>query len=106
MLKLKENELFSLIKSKAAKCTDTILHYAGFVSDLEFLAEQNPAVFDTTDKVSKFDSLWLELEIVNALALDELEQSKTDFTNKWDVKYKEEAEDVVNNMLCFLESVF
>ena len=76
----------------AMKSYVNIFHYASFVSGAEYLTQCYPTWFiDDYDKYT-YNRIWMEMEIINALALDEWEMDG--YPNpwiKWDSTYKEKA---------------
>lgn len=69
------------MKNKFEEQLKDIFTYSKFISDLEQYSS-----------FKKFEDIWIELEIINALALDEWEQDgRPKIWDIWDEKYKSEA---------------
>ncbi len=72
--------------------------FSKFVNFAESLKDANvsKSFFDTTQQ-KVFDSIWFELEIINALALDEWECAgkPPNWQCEWDAKFKEECSQVI-----------
>ncbi|MEN8513229.1 hypothetical protein [Burkholderia sp. RS02] len=77
------------------------LKYARFVQDAEIF--QADAVQDEKWK-SAYRACWFELEIVNALALDDWESSgkPDDWSATWNERYKKDAEELIANLCAIL----
>ena len=105
---MEKHELYNKIQKKSEKSISSLFEYVIFVNDLEFFAEQNFDIFDKNDMISQYNSLWLELEILNSLALSEWEEDgkPKDFSKKWVKKYQTEVKELVNKLLCLLKSAF
>jgi hypothetical protein len=77
------------------------LDYALFVRDSEVF--QDDAVQDEK-RESAYRACWFELEIVNALALDEWEfdGKPNDWAATWNERYKRDAEELIFNLCAIL----
>ncbi|WP_343346254.1 hypothetical protein [Terrisporobacter petrolearius] len=101
------SKILYLINHKAKIACDNLYEYTNFVSDLEFVAEQNKDIFNSKALICKYHDLWFELEILNACALEECEEKRNfkDCSNIWNTKYKDDAINLVNSLLVFLETL-
>ncbi|MEM5370066.1 hypothetical protein V4C53_29065 [Paraburkholderia azotifigens] len=77
--------------------------YARFVQNAEMLNDDTDAIPDG-EQLSAYQACWFELEIVNALALDEWESDgrPADWATTWTERYKKDAEDLITNLCAIL----
>lgn len=89
------------VVKRAQTASKDHLEYARFVQDAEIL--QDGAVQDEERK-SAYHAFWFELEIVNALALDEWESAgkPDDWSATWSERYKKDAEELIANLCAIL----
>ena len=89
-----------LLKAKTA--TKNHLIYAQFVQDMEVLCDDTNAILGD-ERLSTYQTYWLELETVNALALDEWESAgkPADWVKVWNEHYRKDAGKLVAR-LCLL----
>ncbi|MFC0691124.1 hypothetical protein [Paraburkholderia humisilvae] len=76
------------------------LEYARFVQDAETLHD----ALQDEKRRSAYHACWFELEIVNALALDEWESDgkPSDWAATWNERYKRDAEELIANLCAVL----
>src|SRR5690349_10264201 len=93
----------SEILVRARSAAETHLEYARFVHDVEVLHDDADAVTDEK-RTAAYQACWFELEIVNALALDEWESAgkPSDWASEWDGRYKKDAEELIGNLCAIL----
>lgn len=92
-------QLIRNIQRKTNRAMQDVHFYADFVADMEFLIEQHPALLLEASHHETYDKLWLDMEIVNAFALDDLESKGNQF--KWE-EHRLRAEEVVQIWWDFL----
>ncbi|CAB3748834.1 hypothetical protein [Paraburkholderia solisilvae] len=91
------------ILAQAESAADDHFKYARFVSGAEAL--QSDARNFTNERMqSEYQACWFELEIVNALALDEWESDgKPDvWLDPWNERYKQDAKELVGKLCSLL----
>jgi hypothetical protein len=79
--------------------------FAAFVQESEFFALQNPQYFRKRELANSYSKLWMNLEVLNALALDDWDQKgrPEDYGSVWDSRYRSDALYAVNELLAFLD---
>lgn len=102
-----ENSIIKLIEQRAQIATKSLFAFAEFVDDLEFLADQNEDIFRTADLKETYDTLWFDLEILNARALYEWENmgSPLDFSSIWSQEYQSEAIILTKQLITFIKTL-
>lgn len=66
--------------------------FSSFVNDSEFFASQNRDLFSEESRI-KYEKIWFELEIINALMLDKSETSNMETCRKiWEKEFRKDAE--------------
>lgn len=102
-----ESNYIDLIKTKKSVGIENLYEYAALVSDLEFFSEQNPNLFKTADSINRYASLWNDLEVLNACALNDWEEQgkPKDFNNVWNKKYKEDATKLIEKVIDLLQKL-
>jgi len=90
-------------REAAVSATGGVLLFADFTARSEEL--MSGGGFDE-DLVQRYNDAWLEMEIVNALALDEwdLDGRPREWDEKWALKYRSDAEDTIRDVLEVLDS--
>jgi hypothetical protein len=91
------------ILALAETAADDHFKYARFVNEAELLqGEIDP--FADDEKIAAYQACWFELEIVNALALDEWEsEGKPDsWLDSWNERYKQDAKELVGKLCSLL----
>lgn len=96
------------IIDKMKRSTNSLYCYSNLVADLELIPSQCNEI-NTKELYNEFFSIWNDMEIVNACALDEWEEcgdpQNEKFTEIWSKKYQEEAVSLVNKMILFLKKI-
>jgi len=85
-----------------------LLAFSSFVSETEFVDAQYQNIFDSRDKCVLYSDAWLKLEVLNALALCDFEESGSSFkgfANAWDIKYKQDAEKLIQAFVDVFDSI-
>jgi hypothetical protein len=87
------------ILALAETAADDHFKYAHFVKEVELLqGDIDP--FANDERIAAYQACWLELEIVNALGLDEWEsEGKPD---SWNERYKHDAKELVGKLCSLL----
>lgn len=96
-----DNDQISVINEKLNHGTDSIYEYSALISDLEFFPDQNKNLFVNDVIRGEFESAWLELETLNAIALDEWEEmgKPKDFNKIWNIKYRSDAIELLQELI-------
>ena len=99
-------KLLNRIESYIESSGQSFYLFAGVVNELEFFAEQNKSIFSDETR-QQYKSIWIELEVLNACALEEWESlgKPHDFSNYWEDKYKKEALVLLTELCSFLKSI-
>ena len=74
--------------------------WSGFVALTEFLGQNTALVSDA----ARWESIWFEMEIVNALALAEWEEDgyPLDWHSRWCDGYQADAQALVSQLFCLI----
>ena len=85
------------------------LYFFYFLLHLYCISISQYNEINTKELYNEFFSIWNDMEIVNACALDEWEEcgdlQNEIFTEIWSKKYQEEAVSLVNKMILFLNRI-
>lgn len=81
-----------------------IASFARFVNYAEDLS-QIDELFESIENKENYEQLWLELEIINALALSqwETEGRPLEWKTQWESCYKQDASNVMSELLNLLK---
>lgn len=92
-----------VVSDYALNSLSDIASFARFVNYAEGLS-QIEELFKNESSKDHYHQVWFELEIVNALALSEWESdgSPLDWKKRWESEYKQEASELVNQLLDML----
>lgn len=93
----------SIFREQALSATDSIFSFAEFTKKSELFFESYES---DSDFVQRYKKAWFELEIVNAVALEEWESDgrPAHWEEKWASKYKGDATEVVHELLMVVEA--
>jgi len=77
-----------------------VVNFAKFVSYAEDLAQLNE-LFENEKSRDNYQKIWFELEIINAIALSEWENEgrPADWKTRWELEYKRDASELMNELL-------
>jgi len=99
-----DNRIESFIK-RAQNCYSSYKNYAYFVSDSEFFAVQNSEIFSDEKRI-EYDRIWLDLEIINALMLENLDTCNIKTCEKiWDEKFRRDAREAIAEIIDFVKII-
>ncbi|WP_175103379.1 hypothetical protein [Pararobbsia alpina] len=85
--------------SQAKLASEDHVKFARFVAVTEALCdEQSPLV--SAERLSVIRDTWFELELINALALDEWEShgKPADWTEVWNSRFRSDAQELVGKL--------
>jgi hypothetical protein len=101
-----ENNIIEKVQRRIEMDKVDFKKYAALVNELEFLAEQNPSIFKSSDSVEKYSEIWGELEVLNACMLYEWEKcgKPNDFNKIWTKKYEKDASNMLSVLLEYLKT--
>ncbi|HZZ06288.1 hypothetical protein [Paraburkholderia sp.] len=91
------------ILAQAESAADDHFQYAHFVNASE-LPQTDSVAFPTDGQRSAYEQCWFELEIVNALALDEWESDGKPavWLEPWNQRYKNDAKELIGKLSALL----
>lgn len=94
----------NVICEYALSSLNDVASFAKFVSYAEDLAQLND-LFENEKNRNSYQIIWFELEIVNALALSEWEDEgcPDDWQSRWELDYKSDASELMNELLRLLK---
>lgn len=94
------NDFFSQLEL----ASENHIYFSRFVGDYEKFC-QNDQSGNVDNNLSLFRKIWFELEIINALALDdwESEGKPENWLSEWEIKYKSDAQNVIGELRDMLE---
>jgi hypothetical protein len=83
---------------QAILASENLFSFAEFTKNAEYFFDDNKL---HPEFISLYKEKWFELEIVNAVALEDWESEgrPKDWKEKWDVKYKKDASDVIQEIV-------
>ncbi|AUO04151.1 TPA: hypothetical protein ACXJQO_003497 [Serratia marcescens] len=92
------------IRECAFSSLNNVVSFAKFVSYAEDLAQLNE-LFEDEKSRDNYLRIWFELEIINALALSEWEDEgrPVDWKTQWESSYKEDASELMNELMKMLK---
>jgi hypothetical protein len=93
-----------LFLQQAIESLETHFLFASFVANAEnFCGDRNP--FLSGDAAVLYDTLWFELEIINASALSEWEDQgrPSDWTKNWTTTFKADAVELIQKLVALLK---
>lgn len=95
---------FSEFTNQALSASESLFSFAEFakISESYFDKHKSDSAF-----FSSYKEKWFELEIVNAVALDDWESEgrPRDWSEKWDTKYKKDAANIIQELLNVVNTV-
>ena len=93
------------IKLKIRLSSNNLFAFSNMVDELEYLSEQNKEFFININSIQQYHKAWSELEVLNAYALDDWEVNgkPSDFDRVWDVKYKQDAINLIEDLVKLLK---
>ena len=89
---------------KVQNCFSSFLKFNSFVADSEFFADQNKDLFSEEECV-KYEQLWLDLEIINALVIEKWEIDKDSGIKLWEKTCKKDAEKTMLEIIAFFKNL-
>ena len=102
-----DNEIVVYLKKKQKFGCENFRNYAALVADLELVPEQYDSIFKNMNSKQEYGCLWEEMEIINAIALNEWEElgRNSNFNFIWGKKYKQDAEQMLRRLVNFLQNL-
>lgn len=96
------NMNLNTFRQQALAALESIFAFAEFTKHSESLFEDEKG---DSEFVQRYKEAWFELEIVNSVALEEWESDGRPkaWAEKWNDKYREEAAEVVHQLLQVVE---
>lgn len=98
-----DGDIYRNALERIKSASETMYKYSQWVNDMEFFPEENGMLFTDHMQIERYKEIWFALEIINACALSEWEESEKnkEFDVIWQEKYKKEA----TNLLCEMEKL-
>lgn len=82
------------------------ISFAKFVSDAEiFCKNEKDGIID--ENLTRYRKIWFDLEVINALALDEWESAgrPENWLPQWEAKYKNDVQEVITELRALLATL-
>jgi len=97
--------------SDLLKCLDSAEkdhnEFSKFVRDAEVFCQNEKRDGAVSINLARYREIWLDLEVINALALDDWESSgmPDNWTSQWDETYKHDAQEVMAELRVLLAAL-
>lgn len=97
--------------SDLLKCVDSAekdhIEFSKFVRDAEVFCQNEKRDGAIDINLARYRGIWFDLEVINALALDDWESSgmPENWISQWDERYKRDAQEVIAELRVLLAAL-